>query len=55
MKTFHLKELYQAFENVDIVLRGAGRKGWEQVYKASMSVLESVMDIKEFWGGRLRF
>ncbi|KAK0658035.1 endoribonuclease L-PSP [Cercophora newfieldiana] len=50
MKTDLIEELDQAFENVDLALRDAGGKGWEQVYKVTMYVLESVMDNEEFLG-----
>lgn len=50
MKPTLLSELDQAFENVDLALRNAGGKGWEQVYKVRMYILESVMDNEEFLG-----
>jgi enamine deaminase RidA (YjgF/YER057c/UK114 family) len=50
MKPTLLSELDQAFENVDLALRDAGGKGWEQVYKVRMYVLESVMNNEEFLG-----
>ncbi|KAK0631272.1 endoribonuclease L-PSP [Immersiella caudata] len=45
-----LEELDQAFSNVDLALRDAGGKGWEQVYKVRMYVVESMMDNEEFLG-----
>jgi enamine deaminase RidA (YjgF/YER057c/UK114 family) len=50
MKTSLLEELDQAFSNVDLALRDAGGKGWEQVYKVTMYIVESVMHDEEFLG-----
>jgi len=43
MKTDLFEEIDQAYANVDLALRDAGGKGWSQVYKVNMYVLEAVM------------
>ncbi|KAF9879547.1 endoribonuclease L-PSP [Colletotrichum karsti] len=37
------KEIDQAFENVDLTLRDAGGKGWSQVFRIRLFVLDEAM------------
>jgi len=50
MKTDLLEEVDQAFSNVDLALRHAGGKGWPQVYKVKMYILEAVFTDAELLG-----
>lgn len=50
MKTGLLEEVDQAFSNVDLALRDAGGKGWPQVYKVKMYILEEVFTDAELLG-----